>query len=180
MKNVKYIAFLRGINIGGHKKVPMAELRNQMEKQGFRNVITLLNSGNVIFETETTVVGELEKTVADFLKHCFGFPVPVLIRKSEDLRKIQQHNPFGGVKITKDIRLYVSFLKQAPDADVLLPWMSEDRSFQILDVKEKMVFSVLDLSVSGTVKAMEILERFYGKEITTRNWNTVQKIINKL
>jgi len=79
---MKYVAFLRGINVSGHHKVPMAELRKELTKLGFTNVITLLNSGNVIFESSSDDAELLEKTIAEHLEKVFGFQIPVLIRNA--------------------------------------------------------------------------------------------------
>jgi len=179
LKN-KYIALLRGINVGGHHKVPMQILQKELVNLDFANIITLLNSGNVIFETNLSGIDELEMSIAQNLENRFGFPVPVLIRKAEDILDMLNFDPFKNIDLTKDTRLYVSFLKQEPGTDIALPWISDDKSFQILAIKDKSVFSVLDLLNASSIKGMEILEKLFGKEITTRNWNTINKIIAKL
>lgn len=175
-----YITLLRGINVGGHHKVPMADLRQEMEKMGYENVKTLLNSGNVFFSGDSELEGKLEATIADHLEQVFGFAISVLARKAEAIKALIDADPFKDIEVTKDIRLYVSFLKEQPKADLSLPWVSEDQSFQIIEIRGKAVCSVLDLSVTQTPKAMEVLEQFFGKDITTRNWNTLNRIAGKL
>ena len=128
----KYIAFLRGINVGGHHKVPMAELRIELEKLNLENVITILNSGNIIFDASTDNLTKLEKTISGHLEKLFGFPVPTIIRRSESISDLLNNNPFKDVKLTKDIRLYVSFLKQNTETDLKMPWYSADNSFKII------------------------------------------------
>ena len=81
---------------------------------------------------------------------------------------------------TKDIRLYVSFLKNNLEADLKLPWTSPDNSYKIIEKRNLTIISVLDLSISKSPKAMELMEHYYGKEITTRNWNTIERIGKKL
>ncbi len=176
----KYIAFLRGINVGGHHKVPMVDLRSKLEKLGFENVLTLLNSGNVIFDAISDTTEELEKTISKHLEKVFGFPIPTIVRKSETIYSLLDKAPFKDVLLTKDIRLYVSFLKKDIEANLQLPWTSDDNSFKIIDKIDKTVVSVLDVSVSKTPKAMEVVERYFGKDITTRNWNTIKRIEKKL
>lgn len=179
MSTKKYVVLLRGINVGGHHKVPMKDLKSELGKMGYKNVITLLNSGNVILEAEKTSAKELETKLTQNLENIFGFLIPVIVRDADELIHISHFAPFQNVKVTKDIRLYVSFLKQEPKVKLELPWKTEDGSYQILDVYKKIIFSVLDLSVTKTIKGMEMLEKMYGKEITTRNWNTVEKIVKK-
>lgn len=176
----KYIAFLRGINVGGHHKVPMLELRKEMEKLKFENVVTLLNSGNIIFDAVTDDAENLERELSEHLEKTFGFPIPVILRSAEMINGFVIDNPFESILITKDIRLYVSFLHRDMESDLALPWVSDDTSFKVIFKSDKTIFSILDLSLSQTPKAMGILEKYYGKDITTRNWNTIKRIKEKL
>jgi len=173
----KYVAFLRGINVGGHHKVPMADLRSELEKLNLKNIVTLLNSGNIIFESNDN---NLENNISGHLEKSFGFPIPTVIRKSANINELLNKNPFKDVKITKDIRLYVSFLWKDHGTELILPWRSPDNSFEIVEKMDETIFSILDLSVSKTPKAMEALEKFYGKDMTTRNWNTIERIGEKI
>ena len=172
----KYVAFLRGINVGGHHKVPMADLRRELVQLGLENISTLLNSGNVILDATNADLRKLEKTIAGHLEKTFGFPVPTILRKWESIQILLNNKPFKEIKTTKDTRLYVSFLRENPETDLHLPWTSADGSFKIIGAIDKTILSVLDLSASKTPKAMEALENFFGKDITTRNWNTIERI----
>ena len=172
----KYIAFLRGINVGGHHKVPMAELRKVLETMSFHNVTTLLNSGNVIFETQSSEPAELSERVAEQLEKVFNFPVPTIVIPADSLIKLLYEDPFKDEILTKESRGYVSFLQHKPKLSIQLPWVSEDRSFKILKVDDNLICSFLDLSRAKTPEAMKVLEKFYGKQMTTRNWNTIQRI----
>ncbi len=176
----KYVAFLRGINVSGHHKLPMADLKAELGKLGFKNVITLLNSGNVIFESETNDNDLLENKISDHLTNRFDFPIPVIIRKAEMISDLISHNPFKDIVITEDIRLYVSFLRQGVTNTLGLPWSTDDNSYQILSFIDQTVVSVLDLSITKTTKGMEALEKLFGKDITTRNFNTIKRIAQKL
>lgn len=178
-ENIRYIAFLRGINVGGHHKLPMADLKEEMLGLGFEEVETLLNSGNVIFSAPQEEETAMEQRIAAQLEARFGFPVPVLLRTAEQVLELYSADPFRGVEVHHDIRLYVSFLKQIPQP-LELPWVSEDDSFRIIRSENRSVCSVLDLSVTPSPKAMDALERIFGKNITTRNWNTIEKIAERL
>src|SRR5690554_5405611 len=144
------VAFLRGINVGGHHKVPMAELKSTLASMGFSEIKTLLNSGNVVFETNPTEITALEEQMADVLEKNFGFPIPVLVKKLEDIQRLVAKKPFNDIDVHKDIRLYVTFLKNTPKDSLNLPWNSPDRSYQILSSDDKMLLSVLDVSRSKT------------------------------
>ncbi|MDX9881998.1 MAG: DUF1697 domain-containing protein [Prolixibacteraceae bacterium] len=179
-EKTRYVALLRGINVGGHHKLPMGELRSVMTKLGFENVVTLLNSGNVIFDAHRGCDGELEKIISVSLEKNFGFPVPVLLRTADDILDVIRDNPFGNIEITRDLRLYVSFLKHIPSVNVNIPWISDDHSFRITELRGTAIFSILDLAVTQTTKGMEVLEQFFGKDITTRNLNTIKRIAGKI
>ncbi len=176
----KYVAFLRGINVGGHHKVPMAELHKEMERLNFEKVVTLLNSGNIIFDAIADDLENLEKTISGHLEKYFGFPIPTILRNSKMIYGLLDNNPFKNIILTKDIRLYVSFLQKDTQSDLQLPWTSDDNSYKIIGKIDKSILSVLDLSVSKTPKAMEALEKYFGTDITTRNWNTIKRVEKKL
>jgi uncharacterized protein (DUF1697 family) len=175
----QYISLLRGINVGGHRRVPMAELSKEMTKLGFEKVKTILNSGNVIFHTSLYQEDELEGIITHHLEKLFGFPIPVLIRRPEVMLDLVSNNPFQNTDITKDTRLYLSFLKEKPAIALPLPWTSNDGSYRIIEVREKTVCSVLDLSATQTPKGMDALELLFGKNLTTRNWNTIHRIADQ-
>lgn len=176
----KYIAFLRGINVGGHHKVPMAELRKELEKLNLENVETILNSGNIVFDATTDNLENLETQVSEHLEKAFGFSIPTILLRSELIYQLLENAPFKDIELTKETRLYVSFLKKDTDNNIKLPWSSVDNSFNILDKTGKIISSVLDLSISNTPKGMAVLEKNFGKDITTRNWNTIKRIEKKL
>jgi uncharacterized protein (DUF1697 family) len=178
--NETFVAFLRGINVGGHHKVPMAELRQEVEKLEVQRVATLLNSGNVLFDATATDIDALETTLSEHLSRAFGFPIPTLIQKADRINDLLASEPFQDITLTQDIRLYVSFLGKGVAHDLRFPWVSEDGSYRMISQSDRTILSVLDLSVAKTPKAMEALERHVGNNITTRNWNTILRIGKKL
>ena len=168
----KFAAFLRGINIGGHKKVPMSELKKTFEKIGLKNVKTLLASGNVVFDGNK----KLTNSISGTLEKTFGFPIETIIIPFETIDEIIESNPFKNVKITPKIRLYITFMKEKQKTRIKTPFSLEDNSFQIIKVTDSIIFSVLDLEKTGTTEGMGLLEKEFGKQITTRNYNTIVKL----
>jgi uncharacterized protein (DUF1697 family) len=169
--------FFRGINVGGHHKVPMAELREKLSEIGCESVRTLLNSGNVVFETEQKSIRGLELKIEEHLSRSFGFAIPLILRTKNEIADIVDKNPFVTITVHKDIRLYISFLKEEPEIELSLPYFSKDKTFQIISINNRIICSVLDLSTTKTPKGMDELEKLFGRNITTRNWNTILKII---
>lgn len=176
MKVEKYVAFLRGINVG-KKKVPMIELKKMCDELGFSQVRTVLNTGNIIFETRAQDIIHLRQRIERELEKTFGFRIDTIIRLHEELVSLVERNPFKTISMTPETRLYVTFLSEKSPSPLTLPYPTPERDFTILSETEQEVCSVLILSGNrGTTDAMKVLEKEFGKRITTRNWNTVAKI----
>jgi uncharacterized protein (DUF1697 family) len=156
----------------------MAELKTLLIQLGCENVKTILNSGNFIFETKQKDIAGLERIIESALAENFGFPIPVILIPQKQITQLVNKDPFAGIDVHKNIRLYISFLKDTPKVKLAIPYISNDQAFSIIDVKDKIIVSVLDITTSNTPKGMEDLEKLFGKNITTRNWNTIQKINN--
>lgn len=154
----------------------MEELKATLASMGFSHIKTLLNSGNVVFTTDSTEIATVEAQMTEVLEKKFGFPIPVIIRKMEDIQQLVADNPFKAVEVHKDIRLYVTFLRDQMKSSLTLPWASADGSFQILSSDDKMLVSTVDISKTKTTDAMSVLDKKFTKDITTRNWNTLVKI----
>ena len=174
----RFVALLRGINVGGNKKVPMTDLKKMLEKMKFMNVKTLLASGNVLFDSTEAGEKTLKKNIEECLLKTFGFPVPTLIRPLQELKKLQTSDPFKGIRVTPETRLYVTFLSGKPTRSLKIPYVSPDGNYKILRVSDTEICSVLTVTKDhGTIDVMSVLEKEFGREITTRNWNTVQKLV---
>jgi uncharacterized protein (DUF1697 family) len=173
----QYFIFLRGINVGGHKKVPMAQLKTCLEENGFQDVKTVLNSGNVSVVSTFNSTEEIEAQLTQLLETTFGFPIPVIARKASSIKALMETNPFAETTLTKDTRRYISFLKAPKKHSSLeIPYTTDDDSFTILSFTGSEVVSILDVSKIKSTDAMIILEKHFGKNITTRNWNTLEKM----
>jgi uncharacterized protein (DUF1697 family) len=175
----KQVAFLRGINVGGAKIVKMEALKKAFEELGFREVKTLLASGNVAFASAPGPAAELARKIEEGLKKAFGHEVRVMLRPLEALQKVAAANPFKGIKVTPDTRLYVTFFDgKTRNAGLKIPYESPDGGFRIVKVAGGEIFSVVDAARGGhTLDAMAVLEKEFGKTITTRNWNTINKLL---
>jgi uncharacterized protein (DUF1697 family) len=179
-KPITYVAFLRGINVGGHKPVKMDALKKSFESIGFRNVKTILASGNVLFES-SKLGNALGKTIEKKLEEKCGHKISVILRTKDQIQTLMDSDPFKGIKVTPQSRLYVTFLSEKPTHTLRIPYESSEKDFKILSVSPTEVCSVLTLSPKrGTTDAMNILEKIFGRNVTTRNWNTVIKILKPL
>jgi uncharacterized protein (DUF1697 family) len=173
-----WVAFLRGINVGGHKPIKMDALKKMFESLRNRNVATVLASGNVVFETTATSAPKIAAEIENKLKQSFGYEIGVMVRTIDQIRALSKADPFKRTKITPNTRLYVTFLSEKPTTKLRIPYTSPEKDFQILRVSPSEVCSALTVSPGrGTTEAMKILEKEFGRNLTTRNWNTVGKIL---
>jgi len=90
---MKYIALLRGINISGKNKISMSELKRALEENGYENVSTYLNSGNVIFETKQKSKDSIAKDIYNIVKATFNLKIPIFIMTAVELEDILDNNP---------------------------------------------------------------------------------------
>ncbi len=178
-KLTTYTAFLRGINVGGHKIIKMEELREAFEELKFKNVRTLLASGNVIFQSEEKNLTILTQKIEQQLAKRFGHEIGVIIRSSEEIKSLINSDPFKGVVITPNTRLYITFLSEKSKNNLIVPYESPNKDYKVLRITDGEVFSVLTLLPDvNTTDLMKFLEKEFGKKITTRNLNTIAKIAN--
>ena len=176
--SMKYVAFLRGINVGGSKPIKMEELREAFVSLGFENPRTILASGNIVFESKRQGRPELVRKIQEGLRTRFGMDIPIVVRSLGEIESLFDTRPFEGVEITQQTRLYVTFLGEENAIEPGVPRTSPEDGFVILRASESEVFSVLRLSPGrSTTDLMDFLERHFGRGITTRNWNTIEKLI---
>lgn len=177
MPEIRYVALLRGINVGGHKKIKMADLREMFASLGFENTKTVLASGNVAWDAADDDLASVQATIAGGIESTFGFSVSVIVMPRAQIERLVASDPFAGIEVTKETRLYVTFLPEPTPTTLNIPYHAPTQDFTILRVTDTEVCSVLTLSpTSRTVDSMKILEQEFGKHITTRNWNTVVKL----
>ena len=176
---IKCTAFLRGINVGGHKPIKMDALARAFESLGFQNVKTILASGNVLFEAPGPEPVALAKKIEKKLEKTFGHPVGVTLRTFSEIQKFAKSDPFKNVTVTPQTRLYVTFRRDKTKGRLKIPYQSPEKDFQILRVSSGEVCSVLTLSPDRrTPELMSILEKEFGETVTTRNWNTIIKVLD--
>ncbi len=175
----RFVALLRGINVGGNHKIKMDTLKKAFESFELNNVKTVLATGNVLFETDEKNEKKLTIAIREGLKKVFGYDISVLLRSMSDIEQLIKAEPFRGITVSTNTRLYVTFLDEEDKRKHILqiPYLSPEKDFTIIHASSSEVYCVLTLSENHrTTDAMNILEKEFGKKITTRNWNTIQKL----
>ncbi|GKT34411.1 Protein of unknown function DUF1697 like protein [Aduncisulcus paluster] len=172
---MKKIAILRGINVGGRRKLPMAELKELCAELGLTDVRTYIQSGNIIFSSPISGK-DLEVVLENAIISRFGFDVPVIIRTAEELQHSVEKNPFYSPKA--DITaLHLTLLKDFPaDEDVSCLELPEGISDRFV-LQDKDVF----IFCAGKYHKTKLSNAFFEKKLkvrtTTRNWKTILKLI---
>lgn len=173
---MRYVALLRGVNLGPNKRVAMSDLRDLLSSLGHTDVRTYLQSGNAVFTSDRDDPEELAREIERGLAREVGHEVAVLIRTGKQLAKVVDGNPFSDVA-TDPSRLHVSFLLGEPDLKLLRavdPSEYEPDRFAVGD-------GVIYLWYPNGMQGTTMNDRFWrglklGVQTTTRNWNTVTKL----
>jgi len=152
----KYAAFLRGIG-PSNPNMRQEKLKWFFEKLGFKNVKVVISSGNVIFEAASKNTSALETKIEQALPKHLKFNSMTIVRSQQELEKMIKQNPFK--KLTHGTKTYlmVTFIKNKP----------------------KPVFNVFDLTGNKGPEVMTKLEKDHGKQITTRTWKTINRIVDR-
>jgi uncharacterized protein (DUF1697 family) len=166
----RYAAFLRGVSPVNAK---MAELRKAFEAAGFADVATVLSSGNVVFSGPPVSEGSLERKAEAAMGKHLGQAFLTFVRSVDALRKMLASDPYKDFRLKPGSKRIVTFLRGNPKAKLKLP--IEFEGARILVRKSGEIFSAYAPNPKGPV-FMALLEKTFGKEITTRTWDTVAKV----
>jgi uncharacterized protein (DUF1697 family) len=173
-----WVALLRGINVGGRNKMPMAELSSLLESLGCRSVRTYIQSGNVVFDSSVRSRANLSKRLSDALDTQFKFRPPVLLLTEAAFRTAVKKNPFVDA-ISEPKTLHFFFLEsppESPDLDGIASLASSTEQYKLID-------DVFYLHTPDGFARSKLASRAEGKlgvTATARNYATVQNLISML
>lgn len=173
----EYVALLRGIGPANPNQ-RNDKLRGVFEEFGFEDVRTV-SSGNVLFRSDSTDIEEMEATIEAAWPEKLGFSSTTIIRSIPDLRGLVELDPFAGYEHSRESYLLVTFCKRAPEFDVELPYQPPGSATQLIARTERELFTVTDMTKSSGAEAMGWLDNQFDKEITSRTWVTVHRILKK-
>ena len=165
----RYAAFLRGVSPMNAK---MPQLKAAFEASGFTNVKTLLSSGNVVFDSKSTSDGAVERKAEAAMQEHLGRSFYTIARRVDELQKMLDADVYAQFKLPANAKRVVSFLREAPAAKLKLP--VELEGARILAVQGREIFSAYVPQANNPV-FMTLIEKTFGKDITTRTWDTVRK-----
>lgn len=176
---MKFAAMIRGVgpenpNMHGEK------LKMVFESLGLTNVHSVITSGNVVFESDITDTLKLESMIEEALPRLLDFERPVFIRSQSELQALVDADPFPGIQHGPQHYITVTFLKKQPRDTPKLPFKPDGKGFEILALYDRAISATLDQTTEKTPNMMGWLERQCGKDITTRTWKTVNRLLDKL
>ena len=171
------ICLLRGVNVSGHNKIKMDELRALCERLKLRDVRTHLQSGNVVFRTGERDLKKLGCRIGDAIEGKFGFRPVIVLRTAEEWRGAMARNPFVGRRSIDPPKLLVNFLEAAPADGVREKLGARKTAPDELVVDGRELYMRLPNGVAEATVPWTTVERLLGVAATGRNWNSVTKLM---
>ena len=165
----RYVAFLRGVS---PVNATMPDLKRCFEGAGFRNVRTLLSSGNVAFDARPAPEASIERKAESSMQKLLGRTFFTIVRPSDSLQALLKTDPFAAFAVPANAKRVVTFLREPITARVALPL--ESCGARVLSVVGREGFTAYLPSEKGPV-FMTLIEKAFGMDVTTRTWETVRK-----
>lgn len=171
----RYVALLRGINVGGNTMIKMEELRKMFEALGFENVVSYINSGNIAFDVRKTAESNLVNRIESAIEKAAGKRVLVMLREQKDIERILANNPFDG-EYANHKEMHVLFLKSELSEENKV-WLSETApSEERFLAAGREIYCHLPMGVANSYLGRGQFEKKLKLNVTARNWRTVQKL----
>lgn len=169
-----YAVLLRGVNVGGHGKIPMAELREVVAGLGYADVATYVQSGNLVCRSDDAP-DALAGAISTAIRDRWRLSVGTLVRSHEELQRVVDDNPFG--EPDEGSRLHVAFLLGEPSREALAAIDQSAFAPERFAVAAREIFLSLPHGIGRSKLAAMFTERRVGTSMTVRNWNTVRKLL---
>ena len=174
---IHYLSILRGINVGGHKKILMKDLKALYETLGFCEVSSYIQSGNILFKSDEENTQIIRENIERAIVSQYGFDVPVLIRTSEQIEKILEHQTFKDLDVESEGALrMITFLGDTPSSsalELLKPYLKEDEFFEIKGCE---LYAYFPNGYRNTKLTNNLIEKKLQTSATTRNYKTMLKL----
>jgi uncharacterized protein (DUF1697 family) len=178
LKTMQFISILRGINVSGHRKVPMADLKALYQQMGFTDVAIYIQSGNVVFKTNLKVSGlQLAQQIEKAIEQHFGFDVPVIIRSVTEWQHAIDNNPFTKETGIDTDKLHITFLAEEPQPEQLEAIKACNYPPDRFAIIGKEIYLHCPDSYGNTKLSNTFFESKLKVKATTRNWKTVNKLM---
>lgn len=175
----KYVALLRGIG-PGNPNMHQSKLCGVLENIGFSNVKGVISSGNVVFDSDLTDIKALETVTEEAWPKQLGFRSTTIVRSQAQLKKLVKADPFADLVHGRSSYLLVTFFKSPTKVTHKFPYTPPGKPYKLIGTLDNTLFTVTDNTVVKTTDLMTWLEKEFGKEITSRTWLTIHRILKKM
>jgi uncharacterized protein (DUF1697 family) len=172
---MRYIALLRGINVGGNTMIKMPELRSMFESLGFENVVTYINSGNLAFDAKKTSEDKLASKIEKAIETQLGKDIPVMIREQSAIGDVLDNNPFDG-KFESHKEMHVLFMRGDMPPEKRKQLLEQSTDSEQFEIRGREIYCHLKLGVADSILGKGYIEKKLKVPVTARNWRTVQKL----
>ncbi|MFK7032119.1 DUF1697 domain-containing protein [Flavobacterium oreochromis] len=173
----KYLVLLRGINVSGHNMIKMDELKTLLEGMGFVNVLTYIQSGNVFIESEEENELSIGFKIKQEIFKQWGYEVPAMVLKKEDLEKALINNPYLKVHNADTTKIYFSFLNKKLGAQAIHDLKMSQVKPDEATIDENRIYLKYDKGAGKTRLDNKYIEKKLNVLSTIRNYNTVSKLL---
>ena len=171
-----YVSLFRGINVGGNHQARMADLKAVHESLGLRDVVTYIQSGNVVFHSAEADAPQLQRQIEAAFEHQFGFHSDVIVRTLDEFNEVVAKNPFQGQQDKESKWVVVMFLAARPDDT------AQDTLHKAYDGSEEIFIIGQDMYIyyPNGMGRSKLSGSFIEKKLktagTARNWNTMLRL----
>lgn len=177
---MKVIVLLRGINVGGNKKISMPELCGLATQAGFREVRSYINSGNLIFEAGKLNNKQVEDIVESLISEKFGFHVEAIVRTADEWISYVSKSPFPDAKLSRPKFLHLGVSKKFPSAAAVKKLNERACAGERIEVIGDVIWVDFRSGVGKSKLTPVLFDKAAGSTVTMRNWNTVQSLATLL
>ncbi|MBR0599961.1 DUF1697 domain-containing protein [Sinanaerobacter chloroacetimidivorans] len=174
---MRYIALLRGINVGGKNKVSMSDLKACFEHAGYQNVITYINSGNVLFDSEEQELRRLTEECAKMIEKEFGFPIGIVLIHVDTLKEALEHAPDWWDEDSESKHNAIFVIPPATAEEVIAEVGSIKPEYEKIAVCNEIIFWSAPLKTFSRTRWSKIVGTKTYRNITIRNANTAKKLL---
>lgn len=171
----KFVGLLRGINVGGHNKIPMSDLHSLCTEIGWDEVQSYIQSGNLVFSAAASVA-HLEGQLEESIEQHFGLQIPVIVRDAEGWLRYVKNNPFPAASLKEPNLVMLALSKRTPASDAAERLRERaDNGETIAQIGNGLWIHFRGGSAKSKLSTT-LLDRLVGSPVTTRNWRTVRKL----
>ncbi len=173
---MKYVALLRAINVGGNNRIKMEQLRACFEVGGFQQVMTYIQSGNVIFESEDENRERLTREIEESLSQTFNYPARIVLRSYAEIQKVVEEAP-DDWNIKTDLRCNIAFIKEPVTAHEAWQEIVPKEGIDVVTVGHGVLYLSTRLSGLTTSALGKLVSKKIYQDMTIRNYTTTQKLL---